>query len=121
MNKIIYMFAAMAALASCSAKYCGTYEGVLPAADGPGIATKLQLDANGEYRLNSLYIDKKDGKFVENGRYSVDGDIIAVSRDGQNSYYKAEDRQLRMLDMDKEMIHGPLADFYILKKTESCK
>lgn len=65
MNKIIYMFATMAALSSCTAKYCGTYEGVLPAADGPGIATKLQLSANGEYRLSSLYIDKKTANLLK--------------------------------------------------------
>lgn len=122
MNKILCALGGTLLLAACSSKnYCGTYEGVLPAADAPGIASKLRLDKNGTYHLTSVYIDKKDGTFVESGSYFVNDSVITISRDGQGSYFKAEDGRLRMLDMEKKEIKGPLADNYILKKTQNCE
>lgn len=105
--------------AEISLDYCGIYEGTLPAADCPGIKTKLTINKNGTFSLHSEYIDKKDGIFDENGNYSVEGNILTLKQnDGQTSYYKIEEGKIRMLNTEKQPITGQLAENYVLKQTK---
>ena len=50
------------------ATVAGTYEGVLPAADCPGIKTVLTINADSTYQLRQDYIDRKDAHDEANGR-----------------------------------------------------
>ncbi len=54
--------------AETSLDYQGTYTGVLPAADCPGIEMRLTLDDDGRYTLDEQYIDR-DSEFVPKGAY----------------------------------------------------
>ena len=84
-----------------SLDYEGTYKGVFPAADCPGIETTLTLNPDKTFSLHSVYIDR-DSSFDEKG--------------GELSYYKVEENHLRKLTMDKQEITGELADHYVLNK-----
>ena len=53
--------------AETSLDYEGTYKGVFPAADCPGIETTLTLNADKTFALHSVYIDR-DSSFDEKGR-----------------------------------------------------
>ena len=72
--------------------------------------------------MKSVYIDKKDGTFNEQGTYSRDSNVLALRvADDDVSYYKIEPGQLRRLNMDKKPVEGALAEHYVLKKVSGCK
>lgn len=103
-----------------SLDYWGVYEGTLPAADCPGIQTTLTLNKDNTFTLHSEYIDRKDAIFDEKGTYTIEGNIITSKQeDGTTNYYKVEEGQVRMLDMDKQPIDGDMAESYILKRTKT--
>ncbi|HMN76371.1 MAG TPA: copper resistance protein NlpE N-terminal domain-containing protein [Burkholderiaceae bacterium] len=49
--------------------WAGTYEGVMPCADCPGIKTRLTLRQDGSYEVTSEYIDRKAATRVERGKF----------------------------------------------------
>ena len=103
--------------AEISLDYEGTYKGVFPAADCPGIETTLTLNPDKTFALHQVYIDQKDGTFDEKGTYTVEGDLLTLQVEGGvTSYYKVEENRLRSLDADKNEITGELAENYILNK-----
>lgn len=117
-----------ALLASCGNKYsrideyCGTYEGTLPAADGPGIQTTIKLGRDHHFITRLVYLDKKDGVFNEKGTYDLTDNILTLKQDDDElTYFQIEPGQLRRLDMEQQPITGSLADYYILKKVSGCQ
>lgn len=105
--------------AANSLDYMGTYTGTIPAADCPGIETRIVLDADGTYQLNMEYLERNTG-FDEHGTYNIDGNTLTLHpSDGKTrSYYKVEENRLRMLDGNMQVIEGPLAEHYTLKKAQ---
>ena len=104
--------------AESSLAYQGTYTGVFPAADCPGIDMRLTLKKDGTYSLHMKYLDR-DSEFDEKGAYKAKGNLLTLTpMDGQPEYYKAEENQVRKLDADKQPVTGALAENYVLKKTE---
>lgn len=103
--------------AETSLDYWGTYKGVFPAADCPGIETTLVLNRDNTFTLRSVYIDRKDATYDEKGVFTLKDNLLTLeSEGGQKQYYKVEEGQVRHLDGDKKVITGPLADNYILKQ-----
>lgn len=97
--------------------YIGVYEGTLPAADGPGIMTTLVVNPDSTFTLTSVYIDKKDGKFVEAGYYSVSDSIMTLGlKNGSKTYYQIEEGRVRMLDQNMKPITGELENNYVLEQ-----
>ena len=83
--------------AETSLDYEGTYKGVFPAADCPGI--------------------DRDISFDEKGTYTLEGNILTLKEEGgEISYYKVEENKVRLLNDDKQEITGALAEHYILNK-----
>ena len=100
MNKLFYLLIGAAVLSGCSKsnETCGTYNGTLPAADGPGIEMTVRLGPDNKFENKLVYIDAEDGTFYEQGTYSQNGDLIELKSGDEISYYKAEPGQLRRLD-----------------------
>lgn len=99
-----------------SLDYEGTYKGVFPAADCPGIETTLTLNPDKTFALHSVYIDK-NSSFDEKGTYTVEEDLLTLQEEGgELSYYSIEEKRLRKLDMEKQKITGELAEHYVLEK-----
>lgn len=105
--------------AESSLDYQGTYTGVFPAADCPGIDMRLTLKKDGTYSLHMKYLDR-DSEFDEKGAFTVKENLLTLtpSEGGQPQYYKVEENRLRRLDADKQPVTGPLDENYVLKKTE---
>ena len=105
--------------AESSLDYQGTYTGVFPAADCPGIDMRLTLKKDGTYSLHMKYLDR-DSEFDEKGAFTVKENLLTLtpSEGGQPQYYKVEENRLRRLDADKQPVTGPLAENYVLEKTE---
>lgn len=104
--------------AESSLDYQGTYTGVFPAADCPGIDMRLTLKKDGTYSLHMKYLDR-DSEFDEKGAFTVKENLLTLtpSEGGQPQYYKVEENRLRRLDAEKQPVTGALADNYILQKT----
>jgi len=99
-----------------SLDYAGTYKGVFPAADCPGIETTLILNPDKTFTLYSVYIDR-DSSFDEKGTYTLKDNLLTLKeKGGELSYYKVGENHLRKLTMDKQEITGELADHYVLNK-----
>lgn len=101
------------------AEYFGVYEGLLPAADGPGIQTTLSLNQDGTFNLKSVYLNEPDGTFNESGTLVVDGDIVTLELDNFPAYYQLRPGEARLLTMDKQPVTGAMADMYILMQTKN--
>ncbi|MEE2001886.1 copper resistance protein NlpE N-terminal domain-containing protein [Alkalimonas sp. MEB108] len=97
----------------------GRYEGVLPCADCEGIKTKLTLQQDGRYQLESQYLGKSNQVFREQGTFEWDssGQIIQLQRPqpGGDQFFVGENR-LWQLDMAGQRITGELAEQYQLHK-----
>ena len=107
----------------------GTYEGTLPAADGPGtlpaadcpgIKTVLTINADSTYQLQQDYIDKKNGHDEASGVFKVlDGKVLMLVRpsSGEQTYYKVKDNSsIVMTDSLGVEPEGETAKLYVLKK-----
>ncbi len=102
--------------AETSLDYEGTYKGVFPAADCPGIETILTLNKDKTFTLHSVYIDR-DSSFDEKGTYTLKDNILILKEEGgEESYYKVGKNQLCKLTADKKEVTGELAEHYILNK-----
>ncbi len=94
----------------------GTYKGVLPAADGPGIETTLTLNADKTFGEHTSHLEGK-GAFDEKGTYTQEGNLLTLKNEGgETSYYRIEENRLRRLTAEKEEVTGELADQYVLNK-----
>ena len=102
------------------ASVAGTYEGTFPAADGPGIKTKLTIKADSTYQLEQDYIDRKDGHDEASGVFKVlNGNVLMLVRpsSGEHTFYKVKDaNNIIMTDSVGNEPEGETAKFYVLKK-----
>ncbi len=96
----------------------GTYEGVVPCADCPGIEPNLTLNEDNTFELSVLYQDREKKPTVSKGNFTFDatGNIITLDKAGNNTSYKVKEGCLAMLDGDKKEIEGALKANYILNK-----
>ncbi len=111
--------------------WAGTYKGVLPCASCEGIDTEITLNADGTYSEKTTYIttkpgggevDTETGTFVWDATGTTviltehdDGDVDSDNDDGKRAYLVTEG-QMQALDAAGQVITGPLAENYILKK-----
>jgi heat shock protein HslJ len=67
-----------------SLDWAGSYEGVLPCADCPGIRTRLTLNRDDSYELRTLYLDRDGAARVVRGRFSWQPNGNAISLEGRH-------------------------------------
>lgn len=65
--------------------WAGTYEGVLPCADCPGVRTRLTLKPDGRYELSTQYLERQPAANVEGGTFfwNAGGNTITLEGNGQ--------------------------------------
>ncbi|SEA07037.1 copper resistance protein NlpE N-terminal domain-containing protein [Alkalimonas amylolytica] len=97
----------------------GRYEGILPCADCEGIQTRLTLQQDGHFQLETRYLGKSEHLFREQGAFEWDssGQIIRLERSqpGSDQFFVGEN-VLWQLDMNGQRITGELAENYKLHK-----
>lgn len=103
-----------------SLDWAGTYRGLLPCADCPGIRTVLTLDSEGTYVLQTRYLDRGDEIFIEEGTFAWDasGSRITLSEESGGRMYLVGENRLIQLDGDGQRITGDLADLFVLTKMD---
>lgn len=96
----------------------GVYEGVIPAADGPGIHVALYVRAVGTYTRIDTYLER-NLTTVEDGRWSVKGNRIQMTPLDPKKPIRWAERhgnELHLMDMNGNPITGALAENYVLRK-----
>lgn len=123
MKKVLVAALGLLGLGACAShNLCATYTGVLPAADGPGIATELVLNPNGTFELERVYVGKSTTVFADSGTYSIsDDEVLTLNSESMEiSYYQLEEGQVRKLDNHMQPIIGSLSEYYILTESNTC-
>jgi len=106
-----------------SVDWDGTYFGVVPCADCPGIETRITLNKDYTYHISWKYQDRGDETFENSGTFRWDdtGGIITLEnldRDFFPTQFRVGENRLFQLDREGNRITGDLADKYILSKIE---
>jgi uncharacterized lipoprotein NlpE involved in copper resistance len=87
----------------------GTYKGVLPCADCPGIDNELTLASDSTYVLKYKYQERGDKVFEETGTYSFsykgEDAFVVLSQSAPNTYLIG-DKTLTAMDMEGNPIGG---------------
>jgi copper homeostasis protein (lipoprotein) len=101
----------------------GTYAGLLPCADCPGIETTLTIHPNNTYEIAQIYTEKDSVPFISSGliKKGAQKNTWVFKSRYNEMFYQFEDSALRMLDNNKKEIDGLLKQHYILKKEEADK
>lgn len=98
-------------------QWTGSYRGIIPCADCPGIETTVTLKQDYSYESSSLYKDRQNVPESKTGRFSLNQNVVTLkSGDGQNKLFLISDSTLVMLDKNGDRISGPLAKHYVLRK-----
>lgn len=96
----------------------GTYEGILPCTNCPGILMRLTLNHNGSYELVTQYLDHKTRPSRIQGQFTwqTDGLRIRLAEAGGEQIYFVAEERLFWLQPDGSRVSGPLADRYVLTR-----
>ena len=98
-----------------SLDWAGTYEGVGPCADCPGIAMSLTLDQDDSYTLVSRYIDRPAPPTVNHGTFTWQTSGNAITLDaGGGARYAVREGSLAALPRDGGAGASPAS--YVLKQ-----
>jgi len=105
-----------------SLDWAGTYIGVVPCADCPGLEMRVTLNQDGTYTMVRRYIDKDVKAFETKGTFQWNeaGSAITLTdlRDKIITHFFVGENQLTLLDMEGNVITGELANNYILSKID---
>lgn len=82
--------------------WAGSYEGVLPCADCPGIRTRLVLHADGRYELQTQYLERQPAPQTASGRFTWNsaGSTITLDAAGWGQQFRVGEDRLLQLNRD---------------------
>src|SRR5512137_324153 len=82
--------------------WAGTYEGVTPCADCPGIRTRLTLKRDGSFELSTQYLDRQAAPRTVQGtfRWNDAGSTITLDGPGEGQQFRVGEGRLLQLDRD---------------------
>ncbi|HEY5802406.1 MAG TPA: copper resistance protein NlpE [Lysobacter sp.] len=79
--------------------FAGTFSGTLPCASCAGIDTRIELAADGTYRLQETYQDQKDGTTSGDGTWTAEQDGKRIRLDPNSK--SDDDRLFEVLSNDE--------------------
>ena len=100
--------------------WAGSYEGVTPCADCPGIELRLTLMADDRYELTTRYLERQVMPETVQGRFrwSADGGSIALDEAGYGQRFRVGEGRLLQLNQDGSAPSWN-APYRVLKRVES--
>lgn len=105
---------------SNSLDWAGTYSGVTPCADCPGIKTVMILNNDNTYSLSEQYLEKEKTPRTFKGKFSWDekGSVITLDAEGDHHKFKVMEGKLQILDKFGDAKQGGRADEFMLPKVK---
>jgi len=102
-----------------TSNFSGTFSGLIPCADCPGIEITLSFNPDSSFTESMIY-QERSSSFKDSGQWIIDGKIIKVRYNNKETFSRyfliKSDSTIAWLDGDRKEIEGPLKDHYILKK-----
>ena len=82
--------------------WAGTYEGVTPCADCPGIRMRLTLQRDGRFELTTQYLDRQVARQTVRGAFTwnAEGSTVTLEGDGTGRQFRVGEGRLLLLDRD---------------------
>jgi uncharacterized lipoprotein NlpE involved in copper resistance len=82
--------------------WAGTYEGITPCADCPGIKTRLTLQPDGRYELSTQYLERQVAPQTARGQFSWNaaGSAITLDTAGHGQQFQVGEGRLLQLNQD---------------------
>ena len=82
--------------------WAGTYEGVTPCADCPGIRMRLTLQRDGRFELSTQYLGRQAAPQTAQGRFgwNAAGNTITLEGAGGGQQFRVGEGRLLQLDRD---------------------
>ncbi len=82
--------------------WAGTYEGVLPCPDCPGIKTRLVLQSDGRFELSTQALERQTAAQTARGRFSWDtaGGTITLDDSGKGQRFRVGEGRLLQINPD---------------------
>ena len=101
----------------CSkSKLNGTYEGTLPAADGPGLQTLITFNTDSTFYMEETFLEKDVEPRITNGDWVLSGDVITFTAGDYKFEYKfISEKEIRWAPGGIE-ITGTNLNWSLLKK-----
>lgn len=102
-----------------SLDWAGTYSGVIPCADCPGIRDTVTLHADGRFERTLVYLERSVQPHVERGSFSwnaAGSNVTLRETGGVGQHFKVGENRLIHLDQEGNPITGELAGHYVLDK-----
>ncbi len=104
-----------------SLDWAGVYKGITPCDDCKGVETKLTLNKDNTYELSQIHLTEENGEydqFSQSGSFTWkdNGSEIEIKTDEKTIQFRVEENQVRMLDLEGDVVDDELAEFYVLKK-----
>jgi len=92
-----------------SLDWAGTYEGVLPCADCPGIKTRLTLNKDGTYELRAEFLERPIAPKTVRGRFTwhASGNAISLDATGGRQQWAVGEGHLSPLNLDGTRVDSP--------------
>ncbi|MFK7001069.1 copper resistance protein NlpE [Flavobacterium oreochromis] len=129
MKKGLFVFSVLLTLASCNDKkkdqnsensqennFLGVYKGTLPCADCSGIEVELVLNSNKTFLYNNLYLSQDNHAYKDKGTYTINNDTLILQKGKEQTHFLIGQDKLTLLDLNKKLIKGNFASYYILNK-----
>lgn len=82
--------------------WAGTYEGVTPCADCPGIKLRLTLRADGRYELATQYLDRQPTPTTVRGSFTWNAAGSAITLDSAGGGQQFRVGEGRLLQMNRD-------------------
>lgn len=103
-----------------SLDWAGTYSGVTPCADCPGIKTDMTLNSDSTYALQEQYLEKEKTSRSFKGKFYWDEaeSIITLDAEGDHHKFKVMEGKLQLLDKFGDEKQGGSAKDFILPKVK---
>jgi len=106
-----------------NSNWVGTYSGIIPCADCPGIETRITLSKDNTYQMSRKYQEKGEDVFQASGtfQWNTDNSVIILGNLNKTQFptmYKLDKGNLIQLDLTGKVITGDLAQNYVLTKVQ---
>jgi len=113
---VMVSLAAVVSLGCSKSKLSGTYEGILPAADGPGLQTLITFNSDGTFYMKETFLESDVEPRITNGKWILNGDIITFTAGDYKFEYKLiSEKEIRWAPGGEE-ITGTDLNWSLLKK-----